>query len=210
VGKRLALLALKHTYNKDVAADSPVMTKWSVEGNKFVLDFKNVKNFTSKGVPQNFEVAGLAGKWYPAQVKFEGSRIIVWSDEVQKPRMLQYMWHHTRTGNIYNEAGLPLGAFRCSRVENIDAQEVFAELESGFKLIYVHDMLKVLPKDGSIKYVADNSAHYGENIDSLIEQARNNMERAAKSLDFMAAARYRDRMYELQQIKEEQLKNSYQ
>ena len=55
------------------------------------------------------------------------------------------------------------------------------------------------------RYVADNSAHYGENIDSLIEQARNDMERAAKSLDFMAAARYRDRMYELQQIKEEQL-----
>jgi excinuclease ABC subunit B len=57
------------------------------------------------------------------------------------------------------------------------------------------------------RYVADNSAHYGDNIDSLIEQARNNMERAAKSLDFMAAARYRDRMYELQQIKEEQLKS---
>ena len=49
------------------------------------------------------------------------------------------------------------------------------------------------------------TTHYGENIDSLIEQARNDMERAAKSLDFMAAARYRDRMYELQQIKEEQL-----
>ena len=56
---------------------------------------------------------------------------------------------------------------------------------------------------------ADSSAQYGaaENIDSLIEQARKDMERAAKSLDFMAAARYRDRMYELQQIKEEQLKS---
>jgi excinuclease ABC subunit B len=29
------------------------------------------------------------------------------------------------------------------------------------------------------------------------------MERAAKSLDFMAAMRYRDRMYELQKMKEE-------
>ena len=57
--------------------------------------------------------------------------------------------------------------------------------------------------------VADGTAQYGaaENLDSLIEQARNDMERAARSLDFMAAARYRDRMYELQQIKEEQLKN---
>ena len=56
---------------------------------------------------------------------------------------------------------------------------------------------------------ADSSAQYGaaSSLDSLIEQARADMERAAKSLDFMAAARYRDRMYELQQIKEEQLKN---
>ena len=57
--------------------------------------------------------------------------------------------------------------------------------------------------------VADNSAKYDitSNLNALIERARNDMERAAKSLDFMAAARYRDRMYELQQIKEEQLKH---
>ena len=43
----------------------------------------------------------------------------------------------------------------------------------------------------------------GENIDALIAKAKEDMERAAKSLDFLAAARYRDRMYELQKIKEE-------
>ena len=41
-----------------------------------------------------------------------------------------------------------------------------------------------------------------ENVDALIAKAREDMERAAKSLDFLAAARYRDRMYELQKIKE--------
>ena len=63
----------------------------------------------------------------------------------------------------------------------------------------------------SVGMVADREAQYniGTNIDSLIDQARKSMESAAKSLDFMAAARYRDRMYELQQIKEEQLKNQY-
>jgi excinuclease ABC subunit B len=57
--------------------------------------------------------------------------------------------------------------------------------------------------------VADRESLYniGTNLDSLIDQARKSMESAAKSLDFMAAARYRDRMYELQQIKEEQLKS---
>jgi excinuclease ABC subunit B len=57
---------------------------------------------------------------------------------------------------------------------------------------------------GSTQCVADNRAQYeaAENIDALIEQARKDMERAARSLDFMAAARYRDRMYELQEIRQ--------
>ena len=43
----------------------------------------------------------------------------------------------------------------------------------------------------------------GEDLDALIARAREEMERAAKSLDFLAAAKFRDRMYELQKLKEE-------
>ena len=43
-----------------------------------------------------------------------------------------------------------------------------------------------------------------ETLEALINKARQEMERAAKSLDFLAAARYRDRMYELQKLREEQ------
>ena len=46
-------------------------------------------------------------------------------------------------------------------------------------------------------------AYNAGDLDSLIAKAREDMERAAKSLDFLAAARYRDRMYELQKLKEE-------
>lgn len=47
------------------------------------------------------------------------------------------------------------------------------------------------------------TAYNAGDLDSLIVKAREDMERAAKSLDFLAAARYRDRMYELQKLKEE-------
>ncbi|MDO4758770.1 MAG: excinuclease ABC subunit UvrB [Rikenellaceae bacterium] len=61
--------------------------------------------------------------------------------------------------------------------------------------------------------VADLEADYtstkrmpqGEDLEALIRQAREQMEHAAKSLDFLAAARFRDRMYELQKLREEQL-----
>jgi excinuclease UvrABC helicase subunit UvrB len=41
-------------------------------------------------------------------------------------------------------------------------------------------------------------------IEQLIEEARAEMEKAAKSLDFMAAAKHRDRMYELQKLREQE------
>lgn len=77
---------------------------------------------------------------------------------------------------------------------------------------------KAKPEDMTVYPIVDN--HYmtaadvekeyavqrqyeSQNVDALIAKAREDMERAAKSLDFLAAARYRDRMYELQKIKEE-------
>lgn len=39
-------------------------------------------------------------------------------------------------------------------------------------------------------------------LDQQIDRAREDMERAAKSLDFLAAARFRDRMYELQKLRD--------
>lgn len=41
-----------------------------------------------------------------------------------------------------------------------------------------------------------------KDLDRQIDKAREDMERAAKSLDFLAAARYRDKMYELQKLRD--------
>ena len=52
---------------------------------------------------------------------------------------------------------------------------------------------------------AEKSSEYAtmESIDELIDKAKKEMERAAKSLDFAAAMRHRDRMYELQKLRDE-------
>jgi len=42
-----------------------------------------------------------------------------------------------------------------------------------------------------------------ESIEEQIKRAKKDMERAAKSLDFLAASRYRDHMYELQKLLDE-------
>ena len=51
-------------------------------------------------------------------------------------------------------------------------------------------------------YATMNSTAIEESIDALIAEARKAMEEAAKQLDFQNAAKHRDRMYELQKIKE--------
>ena len=59
---------------------------------------------------------------------------------------------------------------------------------------------------GSLAMAADTQKSYFAegDIDTLIEEAKIKMEQAARALDFLAAARYRDRMYELQRMKESQ------
>ena len=53
-------------------------------------------------------------------------------------------------------------------------------------------------------YKATSATTEGDTLDVAIAAAREQMERAAKELDFMAAAKFRDLMYELQRRKEEQ------
>ena len=158
VGNRLGLLALKHTYKQNVKADSPKLVNWKIEGDKFVLEFKNVEKFVSKGKIANFEIAGAAGNWMDADVTAEGNKLIVSNVNIKEPYQLRYMWLQTRTGNLFNEAGLPLGAFRCGK--KTDQEAVMNDLYKSMKLIYHHDPSKPTANDGSIKYLVDNSSKY--------------------------------------------------
>ena len=65
---------------------------------------------------------------------------------------------------------------------------------------------KLVDVPSPILMAADTKAEYNaeaENIDILIQRARENMEAAAKVLDFTAAKRYRDHMYYLEKVKHE-------
>ena len=58
--------------------------------------------------------------------------------------------------------------------------------------------------DVTAAYSTERSAmpQAAEDLEPLIARAREDMERAAKSLDFLAAAKYRDKMYELQKLRD--------
>lgn len=80
-----------------------------------------------------FEICGADGKWYPAKIlnlaktrrtegalryegALEGKDVIISADEVAAPKAIRYLHARPWFGSLYNEMGLPLGAFHASVV----------------------------------------------------------------------------------------------
>ena len=142
VGRRLAFLALKHDYGKDIAADSPVLRDWKIEGNAFRLSFDNVKEWTmytaDQSVPSTlFEIAGEDGIYRPAQIEnlvfhknightgyfdgeVEGRDLVVSAPGVAAPKAVRFLHQPPYSSPLMNEAGLPLGVFHIDAADSSD------------------------------------------------------------------------------------------
>jgi len=115
VGRRLALLALKRDYGRaEIKADAPTLKTHMIENGQFVLTFNNASEwYTTGNQPiKNFKVAGADGTPVEAKATIKDAQLIVGAESVKNPKQLFYMWNETDEGNLFNEACLPLGAFR--------------------------------------------------------------------------------------------------
>ena len=160
VGKRLALLALKYTYGKkELVADSPFYASHKIDGNKFIVTFRNAVKLSSKdGKPvRHFEIAGKNGVYYPAAVKLEGNKAILTSDKVAKPYMARFAWNHNVNVNLVNENKLPAGAFQATTAVPVreDLDRLIPEAKN-MKVAYAFSC-KRPAQGGKPLYTADNS-----------------------------------------------------
>jgi sialate O-acetylesterase len=117
VGFRLAAIALKNTYNKDIVSEGPAFSQMKLDGDKANIFFKNIGNglFTKDkyGYIRGFEVAGADQKFYYARAFIEGDHIVVTSDAVASPVAVRYNWADDASdGNLYNKEGFPAAPFR--------------------------------------------------------------------------------------------------
>ena len=133
VAKRLALHALKRDYGWDFVRDnSPTLKEWRIEGDRFVLSFDDADGWyvynPKRSMNVGFEVCGTNGVWKAAKIvnlvesksrdgkivwngRLEGDKVIVSADAVKEPVKLRYLHSAPWFGALYNDAGLPLGAF---------------------------------------------------------------------------------------------------
>lgn len=113
VGERLARIALKKDYGKDISHSGPVFQSMKVVKQEVVLNFD-----FSEGLHANvetlklFEVAGVDEVFFPAEARIIGEQIVVSSKKVKDPAAVRFAFADTAQPKLYNEAGLPASPFR--------------------------------------------------------------------------------------------------
>ncbi len=116
VGERLALAALKFSYNENIVYSGPTYQSATIDNGKIMISFTN----TGSGLLANdgeelseFAIAGADKKFVWAKAKIEGDKIIVWNDSVANPMYVRYAWADNPVNpNLYNKEGLPASPFR--------------------------------------------------------------------------------------------------
>lgn len=138
VARRLAALALRRDYGFDLVADSPEVASWKTENGRMVLEMANarrlfVHNDSVSSFSAPFELAGADGVFRQAKIEnyrhftekgvdrrygdFDGARIVLSAEGVAEPVKARYLFKAPRRSCVFNEAGLPLGAFQIGAPE---------------------------------------------------------------------------------------------
>lgn len=118
VGRRLALLALHHTFGQhEVVSSGPELAQVSFMAGEAKLTF-DAKNSTFYfaggaigGIP-SFFVADKRRIFHPARVQQQGNVLVVSSEHIDEPVAVRYLWNDKANATIYNMHGLPTPGFR--------------------------------------------------------------------------------------------------
>jgi sialate O-acetylesterase len=140
VAQRLALHAFKRLYGyTHIQDNSPTLKDWRIEGDKFILSFRDVKRFyvynMDRSLKTGFEICGADGAWKSADIQnfrvtktrrgkesrqgeLVGTEVVVSSKDVPQPVRLRYLHSAPWFGALYNEVNLPVGAFHVGKEGN--------------------------------------------------------------------------------------------
>lgn len=114
VGERLAKLALRDVYGKNVIADGPAYASHKVEGNAIRVQFKNLHGgLEARGESlSGFAIAGADQKFVWADARIDGEEVVVSSAQVPQPVAVRYGYIQYQEVNLFNAAGFPAVPFR--------------------------------------------------------------------------------------------------
>jgi sialate O-acetylesterase len=113
IGHRLALLALKNTYNKPVSASGPVAVSAVKKQNEVLITFKEAKELKASNNTdlKGFELVTDKGSRIPASATIIKNQVRLKIPEGEKVKTVLYAWQPFTRANLVNEAGLPASTF---------------------------------------------------------------------------------------------------
>lgn len=140
VGRRLAHLALKHSYRLSYPAGGPAPDRIEIEGSKVLINWTHTGTGLAIGnwkkqTPlsernadglAHFELAGDDGLWYPATVDpgMGTEELVVRSVKVPAPVAVRYGCETVLSDNLlYNSEGHPASPF-CSRLDWLPWEQI--------------------------------------------------------------------------------------
>lgn len=169
VGRRLALLALKHTYGRtETVASGPVCREVIVEPGRLRLKFDEVAGGLKSrdGKPlSHFEIIGETGEFLPATAAIEGAdTVLLSSPGLDEPVAMRFAWHKLAEPNLANGAGLPCSAFRGGVVPDYDFFPLKVPEAAEYELVYDLD-LKTLAAE--VNYAVDRSGEIAGAFDRV-------------------------------------------
>ncbi|MGH7619553.1 MAG: sialate O-acetylesterase, partial [Gemmatimonadaceae bacterium] len=120
VGRRLALVAERRVYGRDVVASGPTYRSHTVVGDTVVVTLDNVGGglvtTAAGGRVGGFALAGADRHFVWADARIVGNRVKVWSTAIAKPVAVRYAWaNNPDRANLYNREHLPAAPFRTDR-----------------------------------------------------------------------------------------------
>jgi sialate O-acetylesterase len=131
VGKRLAAIALVNTYHLPINVFvGPTYQSVQFKKSLAEISFQNLgTGWLIKDQYEyikGFEIAGADKKFYYAQARIEGEKLIVWNDKVTDPKSVRYGWTDAPIdANLFNQEGFPALPFRTDQWKGITEGKKF-------------------------------------------------------------------------------------
>ncbi len=120
VAERLAYLALKKDYGKDVAFTGPEVASAKASAGKVVVSFSGIVDgltTTDDAAPTHFELAGADGEFVAAEAKIDGNTVVVTAEGVSDPKHVRMGWNETQAPNLTDKNGWPVFQFPATEVQ---------------------------------------------------------------------------------------------
>lgn len=170
VGLRLALLALKETYGRNVVCRGPLFSKMTMEDGSLRIDFDNAEGglTTRDGkAPDWFEILGENGEFVVADARIEGESIVLQSDKVRHPVVARFMWNKLAEPNLMNQSGLPASAFRAGEIPVRAAMDANVPDAKDYELLYCAGIPEIRYEGDRVVYDVDRSGEIGPGFDRV-------------------------------------------